>query len=70
MSMLRSMDDLQRKIQLEALSMALGISIVGCAAYSLLVTWGYIVDEEVSDIFFLMCVSYSASVLIGVWRYR
>jgi hypothetical protein len=70
MSMLRSMDDLQRKIQLEALSMALGISIVGCAAYSLLVTWGYIIDEEVSDIFVLMCVSYSASVLIGVWRYR
>ena len=68
--MLRGMDDLQRKIQLDALSMALGISLVGCAAYSLLVTWGYIVDEEVTDIFMLMCVSYSASVLIGVWRYR
>lgn len=70
MAMLRNMDDLQRKIQLEALSMALGISLVGCAVYSLLVTWGYIVDEEVSDIFILMCVSYSASVLFGVWRYR
>lgn len=70
MAMLRNMDDLQRRIQLEALSMALGISLVGCAAYSLLVTWGYIVDEEVSDIFMLMCVSYSVSVLLGVWRYR
>ena len=70
MSMLRGMDDLQRKIQLEALSAALGISLVGCAAYSLLVTWGYITDEEVSDIFILMCVSYSASVLFGAWRYR
>ena len=70
MAMLRNMDDLQRRIQLEALSMALGISLVGCAAYSLLVTWGYIVDEEVSDIFILMCVSYSVSVLLGVWRYR
>lgn len=70
MRLLRGMDDLQRKIQLEALSFALGISLVGCAAYSLLVTWGYILDEEVSDIFMLMCVSYSASVLFGVWRYR
>ena len=50
--------------------MGLGISLVVCAAYSLLVTWGYIVDVEVTDIFMLMCVSYSAAVLIGVWRYR
>jgi hypothetical protein len=70
MRLMRGMDELQRKIQLDALSMALGISLVGCAAYSLLVTWGYIVDEEVTDIFMLMCVSYSAAVLIGVWRYR
>ena len=70
MRMLRNMDDLQRKIQLDALSMALGISLVGCAAYSLMVTWGIIVDEEVSDIFMLMCVAYSVSVMIGVVRYR
>ena len=70
MRLLKGMDDLQRKIQLDALSMSLGISLVGCAAYSLLVTWGYIVDEEVTDIFMLMCVAYSISVLIGVWRYR
>ena len=57
MRLMRGMDELQRKIQLDALSMALG-------------TWGYIVDEEVTDIFMLMCVSYSAAVLIGVWRYR
>ncbi len=70
MRMLHRMDDLQRKIQLDALSLALGISMVGCITYSLLVTWGYIVDEEVSDIFMLMCVSYSASLLIGAVRYR
>ena len=70
MHMLRGMDDLQRRIQLDALSLALGISLVGCAAYSLLVTWGYIVDEEVTDIFMLMCVSYSAAVLVGSLRYR
>ena len=70
MRMLRNMDDLQRKIQLDALSMALGISMVGAAAYSLMVTWGIILDEEVSDIFMLMCVSYAVSVMIGAVRYR
>jgi hypothetical protein len=70
LQMLGRMDDLQRKIQLEALGLALGISLVGACAYSLLVTWGYIVDEEVSDIFVLMCVSYAASSLYGVWKYR
>jgi hypothetical protein len=70
MRMLSRMDELQRKIQLDALSLALGISLVGCAAYSLLVTWGYIQDEEVTDIFVLMCVSYSAGAIFGVLKYR
>jgi len=68
--LLASMDDLQRKIQLDALSMALGISLVGTVTYSLLVTWGYIVDEEVTDIMLLMCVSYSVSVIYGSLKYR
>lgn len=68
--MLRGMDDLQRKIQLESLSMALGISLVGTITYSLLVTWGYIVDEEVTDIFTLMCVSFAVSTIYGTVKYR
>ena len=68
--LLASMDDLQRKIQLDALSMALGISLVGTVSYSLLVTWGYIVDEEVTDIMLLMCVAYSVSVIYGSLKYR
>jgi len=68
--LLRGMDDLQRRIQLEAISLALGLTAVGTISYSLLVTWGYITDEEVSDIFVLLCVSYSAAVMINVLRYR
>lgn len=70
MRMLNRMDDLQRKIQLDALSMSLGISLVGCSAYMLAVTWGFIQDEEVSDMFMLMCLSYAASSIFLVWRYR
>jgi hypothetical protein len=68
--LLRGMDDLQRRIQLEALAFAFGISLVGCISYSLLGTWGYITVEEVTDIFMLMCVSYSLAALYGVWKYR
>lgn len=68
--MLRGMDDLQRKIQFDALGFGLGASLVGTISYSLLVTWGYIADEEVTDIFVLMCVSYSFAVIVGVLRYR
>ncbi len=70
MRMLRNLDELQRQIQLNALAISLGVSLVGSISYSLLVTWGYITDEEVSDIFVLMCVSYSAAVLYGLFRYR
>jgi len=70
MRMLRDMDDLQRKIQFDALGFGLGVSLVGTLTYSLLVTWGYIAEEEVSDIFVLMCVSYATASLVGTLRYR
>jgi hypothetical protein len=68
--MLRGMDDLQRKIQLDALAFSFGVTLVATISYSLLVTWGYITDEEVSDMFVVMCVAYSLAVIAGVLRYR
>ena len=70
MKMLNGMDDLQRKIQLEALSMAFGVTLVACCSYMLMVTWGFILDEEVSDIFMVMMLSYSAALMLNVVRYR
>ena len=67
---LKRMDDLQRKIQLEALSMAFGVTLVACCSYMLMVTWGFILDEEVSDIFMVMMLSYSAALMLNVVRYR
>ena len=68
--LLRGMDELQRRIQLNALAIGLGVSLVGTVTYSLLVTWGFIVDEEVTDVLVLMCVSYSIAVIAGTVRYR
>ena len=67
---LRGLDDLQRKIQFDALAFSFGVTLVSTITYSLLVTWGYIMDEEVSDIFMIMCISYSAATMIGTLRYR
>jgi hypothetical protein len=70
MRMLRGMDDLQRKIQLDALAISFGVSLVFTICYSLLVTWGYITDEEVTDVFMVMCVTYALAALAGTLRYR
>ena len=67
---LKEGDDLQRKIQLDALSVAMGVALVGGFSYSLLVTSGFIIDEEVTDITLLMVVAYMVAVIAGQVRYR
>ena len=69
-SYLRAMDELQRKIQLEALAFALGCGLVGSFTYSLLVTAGFIAESEISDIILLMTVTYMAAIIAGNVRYR
>ena len=70
MRMLRGMDDLQRKIQLDALAISFGVTLVCIISYSLLVTWGYITDEEVTDIFMIMCISFTLASVGSLLRYR
>ena len=69
-SYLRSMDELQRKIQLEALAFAMGCGLVGSFTYSLLVTAGFIAESEISDIILLMTLTYMAAIITGKVRYR
>ena len=68
--MLRGMDELQRQVQLQALALTFGITAVACVSYSLLVTWGYIQDEEVTDIFMIMCITYAVTSVAGALRHR
>ena len=67
---LNTMDELQQKIQLQALGFALGITLVGCFTYSLLITSGFILEPELNDIILLLVVSYVVAVIIGQVRYR
>ncbi|MDE2744010.1 MAG: hypothetical protein OXI58_20640 [Gemmatimonadota bacterium] len=67
---LKSMDELQRKIQLDALAIAMGVALVGSFSYSLMVTAKFITDVEVSDIILLMTFTFVVSVTVGHLRYR
>jgi hypothetical protein len=68
--MLNRMDDLQRKIHLEAISISFGLGLVLSISYTILLTWGYIINEQVSDIFTLMCISYAAAIVLNTVRYK
>lgn len=56
------MDEMQRKIQLDALALAMGIGFVGSFTYSLLTTTGFLSDPNIKDIILLMAITYMASV--------
>ncbi|MCP4884875.1 MAG: hypothetical protein GY908_13925 [Flavobacteriales bacterium] len=67
---LKSQDELQKKIQLEGMAIALGVGIVGGLSYSLLDTTNLIAqDAEISFLVILIALTYLASVLIGYKRY-
>ncbi len=70
MRFLRELDELQRKIQLDALALSMGIGFVGSFSYSLLVTAKFITDAEISDVILLMTLTYVVGLIVGQLRYR
>jgi len=67
---LKSLDELQKKIQLEGMGLALGVGIVGGLSYSLLDTTNLIAqDAEISFLVILIALTYLASIIIGHKRY-
>jgi len=68
---LNGLDDLQKKIQLEAMGIALGVGIVGGLSYSMLATTKIIhQDAEISFLVMLVGITYLVSVIIGQSRYK
>jgi len=66
---LRDGDELQRKIQLDALAISLGVGLVGTGAYRLTERAGMVAETDVSNIILLIAVAYSIAVVVGNWRY-
>ena len=70
-SHLNGLDELQKKIQLEAMALALGVGIIGGLSYSLLDTTNIITqDAEISYLVILISLTYMAAILVGQKRYK
>jgi len=68
---INSLDDLQKKIQLDAMGIALGVGVVGGLSYSLLDTTNLITkDAEISFLVIFISVTYMIGILIGQKRYK
>ena len=66
---LREADELQRKIQLDALALGFGAGLVGSVLYRLLQRTVFVAEADVADVIVLMIVVYAIAVLIGQRRY-
>jgi len=66
-----SLDELQRKIQLEAMALTLGVAVIFGLTYSNLDVTNLIgYDAEISHLVILIGVTYLAGSVIGTLRYR
>ncbi|MFV9483221.1 hypothetical protein ACNI3T_05245 [Christiangramia sp. ASW11-125] len=68
---LESLDELQRKIYLEAMGLSLGIALILGISYSTMDVTNLInFDAEISHLVIVIGLSYFAGVVIGQYRYR
>ena len=67
---INGLDELQKKIQLEAMAIALGVAVVGGLSYSLLDVTNLISgDAELTVICVLISLTYLGGIMIGQKRY-
>ena len=65
------LDELQRKIQLEAMALALGVALVFGLAYSTADIAGLVpFDTEIAHVIFAVCAAYALGILFGHRRYQ
>ncbi len=68
---INGLDELQRKIQLEAMGIALGVGVVFGIGYSMLDITNIIAyDAEISHLIILIALTYFAGCVIGTLRYK
>ena len=68
---IKGMDELQRKIQLESMAIALGVGVIGGLSYSMLDTTDVIsFDAEISHLVIGISLSYMAGLFIGKTRFK
>lgn len=66
---LREADELRRKIELDALAVALGVGLVGSLTYWLLGRSGVVAEVDLLSMVVVMMAVYGISVIVGQVRY-
>ena len=65
------LDELQRKIHLDAMALSLGVGVVFGVSYEMLEDIKLITFEpEISHLHFLMCLTYFIGIILGNRRYQ
>ena len=68
---LRGLDELQQKVQLDAMGLSLGVGLVLGIAYSTMDTTDLIdFDAEITHLVIVMGLTYLATTIVSMWRYR
>ena len=68
---LKGLDEMQQKVQLDAMGISLGVGLVLGLGYSTMDVTNLIAfDAEISHLVILMGLTYLAATVIGTWRYR
>ena len=68
---LNGLDEMQRKLNLEAMAIALGVGVVGGLSYSMLDQSNVIsYNAEISHLVILISITYLVGVVIGNIRYK
>jgi hypothetical protein len=68
---LASLDELQRKVYLDALGITVGVVLIVAVPYAVLDRFNIVhLKEELPDLLMLMSVTFLASFFTGTWRYR
>ncbi len=69
--LINSLDELQKKIQMDAMGIALGVGVVGGLGYSLLDQTNVITqDAQISFLVILISLTYMIGLFIGKKRYK
>jgi hypothetical protein len=67
---LRELDEMERKIQLDALALSAGATVVAFSSYSILEKAGILPDLNPAYLIAFLALTYSAGLIIGRIRYR
>ena len=68
---LAELDELQRKVYLNALAITVGVALIAGVPYSVMDTYDVIpFQADIAHLLMLMSLTFFVSILYGTWRYR